>query len=798
MALPRIETAAETGLTGAQADERTRAGYANTPPSPPEKTTRGIIADNVFTYFNLIFIVLGIAVAAVGEYRDLTFVPVILFNTLIGIVQELRSRAELRKMRFVTESRAVVIRGGREVETTPDKTVLDDVAVLQKGCQIYADALVLGGECRVNEALVTGEADEIEKKAGDELLSGSFIVSGGVRARLVRVGRDSFVARLMTEAKKPGHKMRSEMMFALTRFVRTIGIVIIPFGAVMMYEGLKPLGNDLPEAVTTTTAALIGMIPEGLYLLVSVALTVSVMRLAKKRTLVHEMRCIETLARVDTLCVDKTGTITEPEMNVRGVVPLADGVTPESVAQTLADYLGGAEENETIAAMKSAFSLPPRSRAVSRLEFSSANKYAGAEFPGGRRYLFGAPDKMVRAGTPECEKARSYSEEGYRVLMLAECGCPLDAPDPCAEAVPVALVLLTNKIRESAVPAFKYFAEQGVSIRVISGDNPVTVSRIAQDAGIADAERYIDASTLTTQRNIRKAAGEYIVFGRVTPDMKRKLIRAMKADGHTVAMTGDGVNDVLALKDADVGIAMASGSEAASQVAQLVLLDSDFGAMPDVVREGRRVINNIERSSSLYLMKNIFSFTVALLAMILVEPFPLKPSQLTLFNVAFIGIPSFFLALEPNHARVRGRFIVNVLLSAAPAGIAVFAAWFIIRWLGAAQGFPEDATSVMNSYVISAVGLLLLIKISRPFNALRVALIIGMPALFVAAALIIPEFFGIVPLSARQTLITIGVGAAAAVVMTGLSIIAERLRRGHFERTELRGARKPRFAEKTV
>jgi cation-transporting ATPase E len=559
------------------------------------------------------------------------------------------------------------------------------------------------------------------------------------------------------------------------------------------------------DGMITTVAALIGMIPEGLYLLVSVALTVSVMRLAKHRTLVQDMRCIEMLARVDVLCVDKTGTITEPEMNVREVVPLCpDRFTQEDIAAIMADYLGGARaENETMAALGRFFTGRPARRVTRRLAFSSATKFAGAELSDGTAFLVGAWEKIlanaparVDVDTPRgtgidpyakktarvdvdidpyelCEK---YSNEGYRVLLLAQYDGDVEAAARgiTGEAFPVALVLLTNKIRETAPATFRFFAEQGVSIRVISGDNPQTVSRIALDAGIAGAERYIDASELKTERQIRRAAEEYTVFGRVTPDVKRRLIRAMKAQGHTVAMTGDGVNDVLALKDADCGIAMASGSEVATHVAQLVLLDSDFSAMTHVVMEGRRVINNIERSASLFLVKNIFSFSVTLLALIFTMSYPMTPSQLTLFNVMFIGVPSFVLALEPNRGRVRGRFLTNVLLGSLPAGLCDLGAVLAVMFLGEKFALTPDELSTMATIVIAFVGLLMLIKVSLPLDRLRRALIIAMAAGFALGATVLHRMFNMSGLSGRAALIAALVCVATVPVMFLLTAAARR------------------------
>ncbi|MDR2421526.1 MAG: cation-translocating P-type ATPase [Oscillospiraceae bacterium] len=778
--LPRLAPDAEKGLTRAEAEERLRCGYGNESPKPPERAMGQIIADNLFTYFNLIFAALAACVIAAGSYKDLTFLPIVIINIVIGTVQELRSRRALRAMTLVAEPRAVVIRDGAELAIPCEQSVRDDVAVFSGGRQIYADAVVLSGECRVNEALVTGEADEIIKTPGTTLLSGSFVVSGECRARLDKVGAESFASRLTLEAKKNNKKMRSEMMYALTRLVKIIGFVIIPSGAVMLYQQFRVLKLDFSEGMVTTVAALIGMIPEGLYLLVSVALAVSVMRLARRRALVREMRCIETLARVDVLCVDKTGTITEPEMAVRGTVPLAPDEFPaEKIDGVMSDYLGGADaENETLAALARHFTAPPRLRAVKRLPFTSVNKFAGARLSDGSVYLLGAPDKLLCAGSPHAATAAKYASEGYRVLLLSSFSGDLDDAEktPRQGTEPLALILLTNKIRDAAPGTFRFFAEQGVSIRVISGDNAATVSRIAQDAGIENAEKYIDASELKTERQIRRAASEHVVFGRVTPDVKRRLVRAFKAAGHTVAMTGDGVNDVLALKDADCGIAMASGSEVACHIAQLVLLDSDFSAMTSVVMEGRRVINNIERSASLFLVKNIFSFTMTLLALLFAMSYPMAPSQLTLFNVMFIGVPSFALALEPNRARVRGSFMANVLINALPAGLTDLLAVLAVVTLGERFSLSPGEMSTMSTIVLAFVGLLMLIKVSRPLNKMRKALIVAMPVCFALGAVILRDMFGMTPLGGRASLVTALVCLASVPVIMALSALARYIR----------------------
>ena len=771
--IARVDADINYGLTAAEASARLNSGYANESAEAPERSTSRIIADNCFTYFNLIFVVLAVCVILSGSFKDLTFMPIVFINAFIGIVQELRSRSALRKMKIIAAPKATVIRDGIPIVINCDEAVLDDIAIFSSGAQIYADAIVQDGSCLVNEALVTGESDEINKSAGDTLLSGSFIVAGECRARLDKVGRESFVAKLTLEAKKNDKKMRSQMMKALNNLLKVIGIVIIPFGLIMLYQQLFVLDTPFSVGMPSTVAALIGMIPEGLYLLVSVALTVSVIRLAQGRTLVQDMRCIETLARVDVLCVDKTGTITEPEMNVREVVPLG-GASMDEAMQTLTDYLAGATaENETLSAMLRYFNGTPTRRANARLPFSPSTKFAGAAFPDGRSYLLGAADKLISGNSAYQAEIERYSSEGYRVLLLAGYNGDIMAAKKGLTSAPspIALILLTNKIREHAPQTFQFFAKQGVSIRVISGDNPATVSRIAIDAGIEGAERFVDASELKTERQIRRAAAEYIVFGRVTPDVKRRLIRALKAEGHTVAMTGDGVNDVLALKDADCGIAMASGSEVACHVAQLVLVDSDFAAMPRVVMEGRRVINNIERSSSLFLVKNIFSFLVTVMALIFTLSYPITPAQLTLYNVTCIGIPSFILALEPNHDRVRGRFLPNVLLNAVPAGLAAVAAMLAVMFIGAHFGVSQEELSTLTTISIAFVGILMLIKVSLPFNKVRLALVIAMPVLFTLGAVILNNLFGMVALKGKSLLVLLIACGSAIPLVLFISII---------------------------
>ena len=777
--IPRFEAPADRGLTREQAKERLENGYANFKPDSAEKTVGQIFKDNIFTYLNLVLSVLAVCIIAVGSYRNLVFMPVVFINTVIGIIQELRSRSILSKLNFITAPHATVIRDRERVTVPTEEAVLDDIAVFAAGQQIYADAIVISGECSVNEALVTGESDEVTKTHGDTLLSGSFVISGECVARLDKVGRDSFVAQLTLEAKKTRGKLTAGMVSALKRFVQIIGIIIVPVGLIMFYQQAR--GIPVTDAVVTTVAALIGMIPDGLYLLVSIALTVSVIRLARKKTLIQERNCVETLARVDVLCVDKTGTITENKMEVKGTVLLCpERFSYEDINMIIADYAGNRpSDNETMSALQAYFNSPPRRQAQKILPFSSVVKYGGVSYHDEESYLLGAPERILLSNYARYRsEIEAHSAQGYRVLLLAMYDRDIRQKIDETRVMPLALVFLSNRVRPEAPGTFKYFAEQGVQIIVISGDNPITVSKIAQEAGIEGAERFVDAAALTTDRQIKRAVGDYVVFGRVTPDQKRKLIRALKGAGHTVAMTGDGVNDVLALKDANCSIAMASGSEVASQVSDIVLLDSNFAAMPAVVMEGRRVINNLERSAALFVTKNLFSFLFAVVMTIaLAYSFPLEPLHFTLFNMMFIGAPSFVLALEPNKNIVKGKFMVNVFLRALPAGLTSYAGLTALSVVCMQRGIPDHETSTMALILIAFVGLLMLYKLCRPFNKLRIALIVCMIVGFVLGAWVLGWLSILSPLYRDSVFITIIVCAASAPVFLLFTLLSDYFQR---------------------
>nr|WP_317284858.1 cation-translocating P-type ATPase [uncultured Dysosmobacter sp.] len=755
--MPLLHPTADKGLTSAQAKALAEAGWDNRPVASPTKSDKQIVRENLLTYFNLIFVVLAVCLLLVGDWKDMTFLFIVAANAVIGIVQQLRSKRTIEKLTLLSAAKVRTVRDGVVVELVSDALVREDVIELTAGCQLPADATVLTGQVQVNESLITGEADAIAKAAGDSLLSGSFVINGKCRARLDQVGADSYAAKLTLAAKKDAGPGKSEMMRSLDRLIRFIGVVLIPIGGALFYNQHAVQELGLRQAVVSTVAALIGMIPEGLFLLTSVALAVSVVRLARNRTLIHEMNAIETLARVDVLCVDKTGTVTSPQMEVREVVPLDVEAYPET---EISDILGAfyrclEPDNDTAKAIAERYSYGPAWPHRETVPFSSATKWSAVNFPGRGAYVLGAPEYVLGSEFAPLEKRTAYyAEKGCRVLLLAQC----DGAEPgrlIGLVVPIALVVLENPIRPAAPKVFDYFHSQGVAVKVISGDNPVTVSAVAAQAGIDGAGSWVDARELQTDQDIARAVGEYTVFGRVVPNQKRKIVRALQSQGHTVAMTGDGVNDVLALKDADCGVAMASGADAACQVAQLVLLDSDFAAMPKVVAEGRRVINNIQRASALYLVKNILSFFLAIITLFADFPYPFVPIQLTLISALTIGVPSFFLALEPNHDLVRGKFLHNVLRRAFPGGLTAIAVILFAELFVYTFGLTLEELSTICVVLMAVNGLTVIYYAARPLDAKRIALLVTMSVALLAAILFFGEVFALSGLSFAAWLVLI-------------------------------------------
>ncbi|MBE5827102.1 MAG: HAD family hydrolase [Butyrivibrio sp.] len=752
------------GLSSDRAKELYDQGKGNVQIENIGKTNGQIIKENIFTYFNLIFLIMAILLIVSGAFNSLTFLPVIICNALIGIFQGIRAKKILDDLKVLNQTTVTAIRDGQEKTVAIDKLVLGDVIVLSAGSQICADAKVISGEVNVNEALLTGEADEIVKTVGASLMSGSFVVSGQCLARLTKVGHESYISQLMLRAKKMPSSEQSEMVKSINRIVAFAGLIIIPIGICLFVQSFYIQGNSFSESVPSMVAAVIGMIPEGLYLLLSITLGLSTIRLARQRVMLHDMRSIEALARVDTICVDKTGTITDNSMLVADAV-LPDGTKDgEEFLRTVdivAEYISCIpDDNITMRALEDYFPLRSSLGSVSFRPFTSKYKYSSVQFKNAT-YILGAPEYVLTDKFPVYkELIDSYAAKGLRVLCFARYfggangtlaieatneNTSIPAPEGYLEGantVPMMFILLQNPIRESAPETFAFFRKQNVNVKVISGDNALTVSEVARNAGIEHSDRFVDATTLTDE-DIPHAVREYTVFGRVTPDQKQKIVRALKANGHTVAMTGDGVNDILAMKDADCSVAMAAGSDAAVQAAQVVLMDSDFSKMPMIVAEGRRNINNIERTATLFLVKNIFSLLLALFSIISVVTYPLQPSQITMISLFNIGIPGFFLAMEPNNKRIEGHFLIKVLLKAMPAALTDFFAIAALVIFGNTFGVKAQDVSVAATFLLAIVGFIILTNICMPLNRYRLRVILGCVVGIIAAAFIFNDLFSI-------------------------------------------------------
>ena len=772
--MERIAADPQSGLSAEQVKRRFAQGENNYKVESSTLSVPEIVRSNVCTYFNLVFAVIAVLLAIVGAWSDMLFLPIIVANTCIGIIQEVHSKKVLDKLSILNAPHAVVIRDGKRQEIPADQLVLDDIVEFSAGSQIPADAKVVSGELQVNESLITGESDEIEKREGDSLLSGSFVVSGKACARLEKVGKDSYISKLTLQATKSKKGEQSEMIRSLNYLIMVMGIIIIPIGIALFVQSFIYNEGTFHDSITGMVAAIIGMIPEGLYLLTSVALAVSSVRLAQKKVLIHDMKCIETLARVNVLYVDKTGTITEPGMHVYDFSVL-DGTDQLEISQLLADFVAAQEkDNATMEALKAHFSNGSGMRAREVYSFSSETKYSGAVMNDGKSYVIGAPEFVLRGQFAQYqEQIATYSSKGYRVLVFAQYEGTLDRKPLTEPVLPLCFVMLANPIRKGAKETFTYFAENDVDIKVISGDNPLTVSVIAAEAGIVGAERFVDASTLKEKEDYYRAVEEYTVFGRVTPSQKRMLVQALKEHKKTVAMTGDGVNDVLALKDADCSVAMASGSEAASNVAQLVLLDSDFSRMPSVVAEGRRVVNNIERTAALYIVKNIFSMLLAIFSVILMLDYPLEPSQVSLISMFTIGIPSFVLALEPNKELIRGHFLTNVLVRALPAGLTDFIVVSGLVIFCREFQVDLDCLSTSCTILVAIVGFMILHRIARPMNTGHIVMLVGVIAGWILCMLFGGSFFGITGISKQCEMLMVIFAIITEPVLRYLSLIVE-------------------------
>ena len=718
------------GLTSFEVEERIRQGKINKNIDETDRPVWEIVKRNTFTFFNLIFAVIAILISLVQAWNQLIFLPIIIINTIVGIYQEIKAKRYLDQMTLLHAPQSTVIRNGQQEKIASDDLVEEDIIILKTGNQIVADARIVEGSIFVNESLLTGEADEIEKNVDDKLLSGSFVVSGEAKVILEKVGKDSYISKLTEQAKLVDHGEDSEMLRALNKLLKWVSFIILPIAVILFTQNYFVNHNTLQTSVVAMVAAVIGMIPEGLYLLTTIALTLSSVKLARNQVLLHNMKSIESLARVDVLCVDKTGTITEPRMSVEQVfVSPSSNISEAKFMSLLSDYISAnTDDNDTMKAIREFMlakgDLQNQMTGVKKIiPFSSKVKYSAVCFEN-ESYLLGAPE-IVLGKTYEkiSSEINHLLEEGFRVLVLA--GTKEKNYDQLnLGAYALGYVVLANPIREKAKLTFNYFAEQGVNIKVISGDNPQTVSAVAKRAGITGAERFIDANLLKTKEDLDQAVESYTVFGRVTPDQKRRLVQALKRKDHTVAMTGDGVNDILAMKSADCSIAMASGSDAATQVAQVVLLDSDFGHMTQVVTEGRRVVNNVQRSAILFLVKNLFSIILAIISAIFVFTYPLQASQLSLISLFTIGIPGFLLSLEENDKRIEKDFIKNVILKALPASLTEITAVLGVVIAGAAFKLTASEISTSAVILLAVVGFMILTKISAPLNRFKMGIII--------------------------------------------------------------------------
>lgn len=799
----------ERGLSTAEVEERITAGKINRNMELKTKSVKELIIENLCTLFNLINAVLAILVLLTGSFKNLTFLFVVFLNTAIGVIQSMRSKKMVDKLTLLTSKKAIAVRDGAEVELDLDQIVLDDIIRLGRGDQIPADAVVVSGEALVNESLLTGESDLIKKQPGSELMSGSFIDSGLLRARVIHVGADNYVAKINNEAKYV-KKVNSEIMNALNAIVRFASLIMIPLGLALFTSSVSELwdaagtpgdsalswcfsellaGRVPSSALLSTVGALLGMIPQGLVLLTSSVLAIATVRLARRKVLAQQLYCIETLARVDVLCLDKTGTITSGRMEVEGTYPLPiEGVGESEVSvpveTTVLDFAlanvaraTSADANETCQALLNYYADRPVevSEPLAVIPFSSSKKWSGASFAQGSYVMGAAQFVLSDRAFAQVENRVAELADTCRVLVVARVDGFTPDGDMVGEAEPVGFVTIRDEIRTSAAETIGYFNEQGVTLNVISGDDPRTVSSIARVVGVPGADAYVDATTLDTPSKIDAAVDRYHVFGRVTPQQKRELVQALKRRDHTVAMTGDGVNDVLALKEADCSVAMAAGSDAARNVAEIVLVDNDFASMPAVVAEGRRAINNLQRSAALFLTKTLFSMGLAALC-IAFPPYPFEPIQMTLINFFCIGAPGFVLNLEPNNARVKGSFLTNVLKRALPASLAVIMAAALDIFVARVFGFNQLTLSTMCLLTSCAASVSLIWRISQPLTPLRVVLFVFVVVGILVGVIGFPELLSIANLSTGEAVILLAIIVFTCTVFFKLATMMDSLK----------------------
>ena len=779
--VPALDPDINQGLTEAQVQQRLEAGWDNRITGKALRSSWQILADHCFTFFNLVFAVLALILVLVrSSVVNFGFLGVVLFNLAIGVVQELRAKKAVEKLTLVAAQSRKVLRDGEITQVEDGQLVRDDLVVFSAGEQICADGVVRSGSLQVNEALITGEPDPVQKNEGDELMSGSFVVAGKATVQLIRVGNDGYAAGLAAEAKGNPRAGRSQMMKDLQRLIRVLSIILVPLGVLYFLGEVAVPHPDRKQAAEQTVAALVSMIPQGLYLLTSVAMAASAIRLSQKRVLVRDLSCIETLARVDVLCVDKTGTITQPGMQVEELIPLCSA-EPAFFEQVLGSLVAGEAENDTARALKEMYVAPEPWESQLRVEFTSEQKWSGALFSEGA-FVLGAPDVLMGSRMEElAEKVQPWSAKGFRVLLLAAYEDTLRPGRlDSSYMTPLALILLKGRIRETAFDTFRFFEKQGVQIKVLSGDDPATAADAAVRAGISGAENYVNCEGLSAEA-LEALADKHTVFGRVVPEQKRILIEALKGRGHTVAMTGDGVNDVLAMRQADCAVAMACGAQAVGQIAQLVLLDSDFSAMPHIVAEGRRVVGNIQRAAALFLVKNIFTILLVLTALLTPLVYPFQPVTLTVINALTVGIPSLVLALEPNRERIRGRFLSAAMEQALPAGLAAF----LVLALAQLFAFSDRALATVSAAALAAVGLAVLVKVSYPLSPLRKAVVVAVAVALVGAFALLGPIFAVYISDGYVAMLMALFALAGVFLLWAISAVITWLKSLHLRRKKL-------------
>ena len=760
------------GLTASEVQRKIEDGQINQVEENLLKSDKEIIKENTINIFNILNFVLALLVLLVGSPKNTLFFGVVVINTLIGIIQELRAKHTIDKLSVLAKTKAVVLRDGRLQQIDQEDIVLGDILYLRNGDQIPVDGnLLAGAGVEVDESLLTGEADRVQKAQRDKLFSGSFVTAGECFYQGTAVGKDNFAEQLTSEAKtkKTGN---SELTKVLSRMIAVLTIVIIPVGLGLFYSQYQA-SDSIKQAVLGTVAALVSMIPEGLMLLTSVAFAVGAANLARKKVLVQALPSIETLARVDVICLDKTGTITD------GTLKFEQALLEDISDNRLRTIMGALlhqlkDQNATAKALREAFPAVEDWQVEKVVPFSSARKWSGVTFKDQGSFAFGAPEFIFKEMSSEMQnKIQPYLEDGQRVLVLVEYPDILEE-ELIYEPRLLATLIISDNLRENARTTFGYFAKQDVQLKVISGDHPLTVSKIAQKAGIKNAETFIDMSSLDESIDYNALVNHTTVFGRVTPKQKESLIHALKAD-HTVCMTGDGVNDVLALREADIGVAMANGSSAARAASDVILLDSDFARMQNVLNEGRRVINNIERVASMYLVKTIYSLILAVIFMIIASPYPFEPVQLTPINALTVGIPSFFLALKPSYERIKGDFLNNILRVSLPGALTVVSAVMIIQLANVLFDLDYQATSTMSVFLTGCVGLLVLYKVSFPLDKKKIALIAALSTAYLSCYLFFREFFEFDKLWNRNLFFVIPLTFGIYWLFKGLTFVMDRL-----------------------